>query len=65
MQTQTRGTLFHRPQATGLSFWGPGDLYTFLVTGEETDGAYFSMLATVPPLGGPPPHIHLNEDETF
>jgi mannose-6-phosphate isomerase-like protein (cupin superfamily) len=48
-----------------MSFWGPGDLYTFLVTGEESGGAYFSMLAIVPPQGGPPPHIHLDEDETF
>ena len=23
------------------------------------------MLSIVPPQGGPPPHIHLNEDETF
>ena len=23
------------------------------------------MLAIVPPHGGPPPHIHRNEDETF
>jgi len=23
------------------------------------------MLAIVPPQGGPPPHIHRNEDETF
>ena len=23
------------------------------------------MLAVVPPKGGPPPHIHPNEDETF
>lgn len=57
--------VFHRAQGTGLSFWGPGDLYTFLVTGAESDGAYFSMLAVVPPNGGPPPHIHLHEDETF
>jgi quercetin dioxygenase-like cupin family protein len=57
--------LFHRRSAEGASFWGPGDLYTFLVTGEESGGAYFSMLATVPPQGGPPPHIHLNEAETF
>ena len=35
------------------------------MTGEESGGAYFSILATVPPQGGPPPHIHLNEDETF
>jgi mannose-6-phosphate isomerase-like protein (cupin superfamily) len=56
---------FHRPFTTGPSFWGPGDLYTFLVTGEESAGAYFSMLAIVPPQGGPPPHIHTHEDETF
>ena len=58
-------TSFHRPHGTGRSYWGPGDLYTFLVTGEESGGAYFSMLAIVPPNGGPPPHIHRNEDETF
>jgi mannose-6-phosphate isomerase-like protein (cupin superfamily) len=62
-QAETR--LFHRPHAHGASYWGPGDLYTWLVTGEESAGAYFSMLATVPPLGGPPPHVHRNEDETF
>jgi mannose-6-phosphate isomerase-like protein (cupin superfamily) len=58
-------SLFHRRQTDGVSYWGPGDLYTWLVTGEESDGAYFSMLAIVPPLGGPPPHTHANEDETF
>jgi quercetin dioxygenase-like cupin family protein len=56
---------FHRAHGSGLSYWGPGDLYTFLVTGEESGGRYFSMLATVPPNGGPPPHTHSNEDETF
>jgi quercetin dioxygenase-like cupin family protein len=57
--------LFHRRRATGVSYWGPGDLYTWLVTGEETGGAYFAMHATVPSGGGPPPHIHRNEDKTF
>jgi quercetin dioxygenase-like cupin family protein len=56
---------FHRRHTEGTSLWGPGDLYTFLVTGEESGGAYFSMLAIVPPDGGPPPHIHQHEDETF
>ena len=64
-QTQTLTKAFHRGHGEGRSFWGPGDLYTFLVTGEESDGAYFSMLAIVPPNGGPPPHIHRTEDETF
>lgn len=46
-------------------FWGPGDRYTFLITGDETDGACFVMEALVPPGAGPPPHIHEREDETF
>src|SRR5918998_1697922 len=57
--------LFHRPNGTGPTFWGPGDLYRFLVTGAESGGAYFAMEAVVPPGGGRPPHIHRNEDETF
>jgi quercetin dioxygenase-like cupin family protein len=61
----TAGRLFHRPVATGPAYWGPGDHYTFLVTGEESGGAYFAMEALVPPGGGPPTHIHTREDETF
>ena len=56
---------FHRPAGSGRSYWGPGDVYTFLVTGAESGGAYFAMEALVPPGGGPPPHIHWNEEETF
>jgi quercetin dioxygenase-like cupin family protein len=59
------GEILHRPSGDGPTFWGPGDMYRFLVTGEETGGAYFAMEALVPPGGGPPPHIHRNEDETF
>ena len=61
----TEGELLHRASGTGRSYWGPGDIYTFLVTGEESGGAYFAMEALVPTGGGPPPHIHRNEDETF
>lgn len=57
--------MFHRAAGTGRSYWGPGDVYTFLVTGAESGGAYFAMEALVPPGGGPPPHIHRREDETF
>lgn len=63
--TAAAGRLYHRPAATGPAFWGPGDHYTFLVTGEESGGAYFAMEALVPPGGGPPPHVHTREDETF
>ena len=46
-------------------YWGPGDLYRFLVTGAESGGAYFATEAFVPPGGGPPLHVHRNEDEWF
>lgn len=36
-----------------------------LATGEETGGAYCLAEATVPPGGGPPPHIHSREEEMF
>ena len=55
----------YRPAGSGETFLGPGDAYRFLVTGAESGGAYFAMEAFVPPGGGPPPHIHRNEDETF
>jgi quercetin dioxygenase-like cupin family protein len=42
-----------------------GDVYRFLVTGDETDGRYAMFEATVPPGGGPPPHIHSREEESF
>ena len=42
-----------------------GDVYRFLVTGEETGGRYAMFEAVVLPGGGPPPHLHRKEDETF
>ncbi len=42
-----------------------GDIYRFLATGAETGGRYSIFEATVLPGGGPPPHIHRLEDETF
>ena len=47
------------------SFWGPGDRYTFLVTGEESGGSMFALDCLVGAGGGPPPHRHLAEDELF
>ena len=49
----------------GRSVWVVGDLYTFLATGEDTNGAYTLIHALVPPGGGPPPHIHRREHEAF
>ena len=41
-----------------------GDVYAFLATGEETNGAYTLIEARVPPGGGPPPHTQ-NDVELF
>ena len=56
---------FHVPAGEGKAFWGPGDRYTFLTTGADTNGGCFILEAFVPPGGGPPPHIHHREDEFF
>ena len=52
-------------EAERRSFWGPGDRYTFLVTGEESGGSMFALDCLVGAGGGPPPHRHLAEDELF
>ncbi len=51
--------------STGPAYWGPGDTYTFLLTGEQSGGVMFILEALVPPGGGPPPHIHHREEECF
>ena len=56
---------FFKTTDTGPTFMGPGDICTFLPTAAETNGAYFVMEGVVPPDGGPPPHIHHNQVETF
>jgi quercetin dioxygenase-like cupin family protein len=54
-----------RPAGTAPAVWGPGDLYNLLATGDETNNAFFQFEAIVPKGGGPPPHVHSREDETF
>jgi len=49
----------------GRSVWVVGDKYTFLATGDDTNGTYALIHALVPPGGGPPPHRHRREDEAF
>ena len=55
----------HVPARTGAAYWGPGELMTFLITGEETGGAFFMADISVMPGGGTPPHIHHCENESF
>ncbi len=42
-----------------------GDVYRFLATGDQTNGAYAMWEAIVPPGSGPPPHTHSREEESF
>ncbi len=54
------------PEGEGRSFWGPGgDKYEFLVTGKQSGESTFILHANVPPGGGPPPHIHTRESESY
>jgi len=65
-QNRSTGQEFkHVPAGTGPAYLGPGDRITFLVTGNETGSAFFMGEACVAPGGGPPPHVHSREDESF
>ena len=54
-----------RPAGTAPAVYGPGDIYSLLVTGKESNNVFFQFEAIVPEGGGPPPHVHSREDETF
>ena len=54
-----------RPKGTAPAVDGPGDRYNLLATGEETNNAFFQFEALVAAGGGPPPHVHSREDESF
>ena len=66
-KTETRELQpFKSSKGEGKSFWGPGgDKYEFLVTGNQSGGTTFILHADVPSGGGPPPHIHNNESESY
>lgn len=42
-----------------------GDVHRFLATGDGSDGRYAMFEAVVRSGGGPPPHIHRREEESF
>jgi quercetin dioxygenase-like cupin family protein len=50
---------------SGKAYRSPIDEITFVVTGEQTGGAFFMAHVSVPPGGGNPPHIHTREEESF
>ncbi|MDP9454209.1 MAG: quercetin 2,3-dioxygenase [Actinomycetota bacterium] len=49
----------------GRSVWLVGDLITVKVSSEETGGAFAVAEERTPPQGGPPPHLHADDDETL
>lgn len=55
----------HVPAGTGETTWFSGDTYTIKLATAATGGALSAIEATVPPGGGPPPHVHANSDEMF
>ena len=53
------------PADTGEAYWVLGGLFTYLVTGAESSGSYFTVIVDMVPEAGPPPHIHHMENEQF
>ncbi len=57
--------ILHVRPGEGAAFSAVGDVYRILATGEQSGGLYALTEARVLPGGGPPPHIHHCEDESF
>ena len=58
--------MLHVPEGEGKTVWMVGtNLITFKATGETTNGAFALFDSLVLPGGGPPPHIHHSESESF
>jgi len=55
----------HVPAGAGVTTWFNGDIYGVRLTAEQTGGVIGVIEATVPPGGGPAPHVHAATDETF
>ena len=49
----------------GERVWIAGDTMWFKATAAETGGAYTLIEVLASPGGGPPPHIHAHEEESF
>ncbi|XZE53550.1 cupin domain-containing protein [Planctomycetaceae bacterium SH139] len=61
----TNNTPTIRKPNEGCTIAVVGDVYRFMATSEDTNGKYAMWEATVPPGGGPPPHVHSREEESF
>ena len=61
----TNNTSTIRKPNEGRTIAVVGDVYRFMATSEDTNGKYAMWEAIVPPGGGPPPHVHSREEESF
>ena len=64
MDKNTPTVLVREPQA-GLHIAAMGNIYRFIVTGEETAGRFSLMETFINPGDGGPFHLHHREDESF
>ena len=63
MTTKNKPTI--RKPNEGRTIAVVGDVYRFMATSEDTNGKYAMWEAIVPQGGGPPPHVHSREEESF
>ncbi|HEV2121843.1 MAG TPA: cupin domain-containing protein [Chloroflexota bacterium] len=62
---ETAPEIIHTPSGTGRRLNVLGTLAEIKVSSDQTGGAYAIWEDTVPPGGGPPPHVHQRENEDF
>jgi mannose-6-phosphate isomerase-like protein (cupin superfamily) len=55
----------HIPPGAGEAYWVGGEHITFKVRGAQTGGTVALIEDEVQPGYGPPPHLHLHENEAF
>ena len=55
----------HVPAAEGVVRGLVSDVYTTKLSGADTGGRMGLVHGSVPPGGGPPPHVHKHSDELF
>ena len=65
MLPETLQSAFHQKPVLENSIWYNGHRFSFLVTAEQTAGAFAMMNCYFRKGGEPPAHYHLHEDELF
>jgi quercetin dioxygenase-like cupin family protein len=64
MEANERAAINVAPEE-GKMLWVVGELLTLKMVESDTEGAFALIEEVTPPQGGPPPHTHTREDETF